>query len=145
MSTLSKSWAAAVELAVTNAFGGAVADLAADQAYDYTGDVDLETTGYEGAQVLVETKLNFNTSRGVGSSRAPGGVIVDVFASLDGLTYDTIPFMSRAVEGRGDSDWRRFTMIVKDVAHFRIGLKTTGTEDSYDYRITHQRWNTDDS
>lgn len=145
MSTLSKTWDTAVELAVTGAFGGDVAVLAADQAYDYTDDVDLATSGYQGVQVLVETKLNFNASRGVGASAVPGGIIVDVFASLDGTTYDTIPFISRTVEGRGDGDWRRFTMLITDLAHFRIGLKSTGTEDSYDYKISYQAWNIDDS
>jgi len=37
MATIIKTWDAAVELAVTGAFGGLVAVVAADQAYDYTG------------------------------------------------------------------------------------------------------------
>jgi hypothetical protein len=135
-----KTWTAAVELAVTTEFGGAVSPLAADRAYDYTSDVDLETNGYNGAHILVETKLNFGASRSLGAPTTPNGIIVEVFASLDGTTYDTIPYVSKTVEGRGDGDFRRFSMIVKDVAHFRIGLRTTGTEDTYDYRITHQTW-----
>jgi len=145
MATISKSWAAAVELAKTTSFGGVTADLAADQAYDYTADVDLETAGQEGVQLLIETKLNFGEDRALGAPAIPSALIVDVFASLDGTLYDTIPFMTRRIEYKPHEDWQRFTMIVKDVAHFRIGLKTTNTEDTYGYKITHQRWNLDNS
>ena len=146
MATIIKTWDAAVELAATNAFGGAVADVAADQAYDYTGDVDLETSGHIGAQVLVETKLNFSTSRSAGAPATAGGLYVDVFASLDGSLYDTIPYKSFLVKGsvktksNPDGDYQRFSFLVENLAHFRIGLRTTGTEDTFDYRITHQLW-----
>ncbi|MHC4526254.1 MAG: hypothetical protein ACYS29_00140 [Planctomycetota bacterium] len=146
MATVIKTWTAAVELAVTNAFGGAVSDLAADQAYDYTSDVDLETNGYLGAQVFVETKLNFGTSRTLGATAVPGSIIIDVFASLDGTTYDTTPYKSFTVKGgvrsltNPDGDFRRFSFLIKDLAHFRIGLRTNSTTDTYDYRITYQTW-----
>ena len=145
MATLSKSWGTATELTVTPAFGGSDAVLEADQAYDYTSDVDLETSGYQGAQVLIETKLNFSSSRGRGASAVPGAIIVDVFASLDGSLYDTIPYASYTIEGRPDGDFRRLSFIVNDLAHFRIGLKTSDTNDTYDYRITYQAWYTDNS
>jgi len=151
MATISKTWTAAVELAVTNAFGGVVADLAADQAYDYTDDVDLETNGYQGAQVLVELKLNFGTDRGLGAPAEVGGVIVDVFASLDGSRYDTIPYKSFKVKGNvvtkanPEGDFQVFSFRIEDLAHFRIGLRTDGTEDTWDYRITYQTWLTDNS
>lgn len=146
MATIIKTWAAAVVLAKTDAFGGSVADLAADQAYDYTGDVDLETAGNQGCQVLVETKLNFSASRSAGAPTVPGGVIIDVFASLDATLYDTIPYKSFTVQGspvtliNPDGDYQRFSFLVEGLAHFRIGLRTTGTEDTFDYRITHQLW-----
>jgi hypothetical protein len=145
MTTVSKNWAAAVVLVSTPAFGGTDSVLAADQAYDYSGDVDLETSGHQGAQVLIETKLNFNVARTLGAPSTPSTIIVDVFASLNGSTYDTIPYLHYEVKGRGDSDWRRFSFVVQELAHFRIGVKTDGGADTYDYRITHQRWNTDDS
>ena len=146
MATIIKTWAAAVELAVTDAFGGSVDDLTADQAYDYTDDVDLESAGNQGCQVLVETKLNFDTSRDRGDTFVKGGIIVDVFASLDGVLFDTIPYKSFTVNGEELSKSnpegvnRRFSFIVEGLAHFRIGLRTTDTQDTYDYRITYQLW-----
>ena len=146
MATIIKTWDAAVELAKTNAFGGSVADLAADQAYDYTDDVDLETDGNQGCQVLVELKLNFGTDRGLGAPAEVGTVIIDVFASLDGSLYDTIPYKSFSVKGNvltkanPDGDYQRFSFLIEDLAHFRIGLRTNGTEDTWDYRITYQTW-----
>jgi len=133
MSTLSKKWTASVELAKTNFYGGTVADLAADQAYDYTSDVDLETNGYQGIHVTVEFKASGRKDK----------LHVDVFASLDGSAYDTIPFQSYVLDN--DSKDEQFSFIVKDVAHFRIGLKTSDTNDTFDYRITYQTWNIDDS
>ena len=144
MATLSKTWTAAVELAVTNAFGGSVADLAADQAYDYTDDVDLETNGYEGAQVLVEIRLTYG-DRARKDPQTPDDVLVDVFASLDGSLYDTIPYKSEIVKSRRDTRTQRFTMVIEDLTHFRIGLKTNGTNDTFDYRITYQTWLIDNS
>ena len=141
MATIKKAWAAAVVLAETAKFGGSAVVVAADGKYDYTGDVDLETAGQEGAQLLIETKLNFAASRTAGAPAAPSDLIVDVFASLDATTYDTVPFMRRLLKARSDGDWQRFTLIVKDVAHFRIGLRVAGGADTYDYQITHQRWN----
>jgi len=139
MATIIKTWTTAVELAATDAFGGSVADLAADQTYDYTDDVDLETNGYEGAQVLIETMLNY-ADRERKDPQAPDDVIVDVFASLDGDLYDTIPYKGFTVKSKRDTRTQRFTFLVEDLTHFRIGLRTTGTHDTFDYRITYQTW-----
>jgi len=139
MATIIKTWDAAVELAVTGAFGGAVAVVAADQAYDYTDDVDLETDGHQGCQVLVEAMLNYG-DRGSQDSKMPDDLIVDVFASLDGALYDTIPYKSFIVNSKRDTMTQRFTFLVEELTHFRIGLRTTGTEDTFDYRITYQAW-----
>jgi hypothetical protein len=138
--SLATTWAAAVELTSTPAFGGSGSVLAADQQYDYTSDIDLETSGHRGAHVLVEAKLNFGTSRSLGAPATPGSLQVDVFASLDGSVYDSIPLQSLTIAGRADGDFRTVSFLVKDVAHFRIGVKTIGTEDTFDYRITHQRY-----
>ncbi|MHC4435708.1 MAG: hypothetical protein ACYTBS_28180 [Planctomycetota bacterium] len=82
----------------------------------------------------------YETTRGLGTPAIPDDLIVDVFASLDGSTYDSIPFKHYRIKSDVETDWQVFSIIVKDVAHFRLGLKTTGTTDTFDYRITHQRW-----
>jgi len=127
--TYKKNWAAAAELHATNAYGGTDADLAADQEYDYTGDIDLETAGQEGAQVLIEFQ----------GSNQKDDLIVDVFAGLDGSIFDTEPFIRKIL--RNDGSPRAATIVIKDVAHARIGVKTSDTNTMFDYRITHQRWN----
>jgi len=128
MATIIKTWAAAVELAKTDAYGGAVADLAADQQYDYTDDVNLETAGQEGAHVTIAYR----------GSNASNDLIVGVFASLDGSTYDTEPFARLVLKNDGSP--QQVSIVVKDVAHFRLGLKSSGTDTTFDYSITHQRW-----
>lgn len=127
--TITKNWAASAELVKTDAYGGSDADLAADQEYDYSGDVDLETAGQEGAHVTIEYR---------GSGRKDN-LIVDVFASLDGSKYDTEPFIHKILQN--DGTLRQASLIVKDVAHFRLGLKGSNTNDTFDYLITYQRWN----
>ena len=129
------TWATAVVLHSTPAYGGTGAVLAADQQYDLTADVDLETAGQNGAQVLVEAKRTFTPSIG---GQPANGLIVDVFASLDGSVYDTRPFASHRIEMRDDIEQASFT--VANLAHFRLGVKTTGTSGTFDYRITHQRY-----
>jgi hypothetical protein len=145
MSTLSKNWITAVELAKTAKFGGSDAVVAADREYDYTSDVDLETAGYQGAQVLVEMELNFGARVVIGAPAVPNDLIVDVFASLDGTIYDTIPYKSFNIKASVERNRQIFSFIVLELAHFRIGLKVDGKDDTYDYRITYQPWNTDDS
>ena len=140
MTTVSKNWAAAVVLVETPAYGGSAAVLAADQQYDFSGDVDLETDGQMGAQVLIESKRTVTAAI---DPQHPTGLVVDVFASLDGTVYDTIPFASHRLSSKNDIE--QFSFVVMEVAHFRLGLKTTGTNGTFDYQITHQRWNLDDS
>jgi hypothetical protein len=50
---INKDWLGTQTVAQTNAYGGAVADLAADAAYDYTNNIDLFTAGYEGTQIMI--------------------------------------------------------------------------------------------
>ena len=128
MATIIKTWATAVVLAITDFYGGSVAGLAADQKYDYTADIDLETAGQEGAHVTIGFK----------GSNSTNDLVVDVFASLDGTTYDTEPFMHLLLSNDGSP--RQQSIIVNDVAHFRLGLKSTGTDTTFDYSVTHQRW-----
>jgi len=131
MATIRKNIAAAAVLHETADYGGSAAVLAADGAYDYTSDVDLETLGQEGTHVLVEFHGN----------NAQDDFIVDVFGSLDATTYDTepIPQYHRTVKNKGK--WQAISLIVKDLLHFRIGVKGFSTNTIFQYQITHQAWN----
>lgn len=125
MATISKSWAAAAQIIGTT--DGYVTLSGTTESY--SSDVDLETDGYEGAHVLVE--VNFDAT-------PTDHVDVSVYGSLDGSTYDSTPLFSQRVDKAIDPN--RISLIVRDVAHFRIGVKQTGSTDSHDVRAYHQRW-----
>jgi len=128
MATIIKTWATSVSLALTAAYGGSVAVVAADQEYDYTGDVDLETAGQEGVQLQIAYR---------GSDRKDD-LIVDVFGSLDASVYDTNPIAHLVLKNDGTP--RAVSLVVKDLAHFRLGLKSSDTNTTFEYGIKHQRW-----
>jgi hypothetical protein len=125
MATISKSWASSVQLVNAEAF---------DLTEEFSGDVDLETAGYEGAHVTCD--VTFHAS---GTKNA----VISIYGSLDGTNYDDIALFSQLIAVAAGAA-RQITLIVPDVAHFRVGFKTDADEnDSYLPTITiyHQRWN----
>jgi len=128
MATIIKTWAATVELHKTAAYGGTDAVLAADQKFDYTADVDLATAGNHGAQC----DLAFR------GSNSKNDLVVQVFASNDGTAFDTIPSQSYILKCDGTP--QQFTFLVMDFAHFRIGLKSTGTDTTFEYLLNQRIW-----
>ena len=128
MATIIKTWAASVELHQTAAYGGSDAVLAADQKYDYTTDVDLATAGNQGAQV----DLSFR------GSNATDDLIIDVFVSQDGSAFDSIP--SQHYELECDGKPQQFSFLVLEFAHFRIGVRSSGTDTSFEYQINQRKW-----
>ena len=132
MATIKKVWKGEAILAYTNGYGGAVADLAADEAWDVTGDVDLETDGYEAAVFTLEYD----------GSGATDAIIVGVFNSLDGTDYDDLPIWEQQCDINGGVD-TQISFLVEDLSHFRIGVKTSGTTDTFDYRLKYDAWRHD--
>ena len=132
MATIKKVWKGEAILAYTNAYGGAAADLAADEAWDFTPDVDLETDGYEGAIFTLEYD----------GSDATDAIIVGVFNSLDASDYDDLPIwdITCAINGGVDT---QISFKVEDLSHFRIGLKTSDTNTTFDYRLKYDAWRHD--
>lgn len=128
MATIIKTWAAAVELVKTAAYGGSDAVVAADQDYDYTSNIDLETAGQEGVQITIAYR----------GSNAKDDLVVAVFPSLDGTAFDTEPRETHILKNDGTP--RQSSFIVKDFANFRLGLKSSNTNTTFEYYITHQRW-----
>lgn len=127
---IKKTWAGETVLAETDGYGGAVSDLAADQAYDYTSDINLETNGYEGAVVTLEYD----------SAGTTDNIIVSVFGSYDGSSnYDDTPIWSQECDATSGAD-TQISFIVSDLSHFRIGVKTSGTTNTFDYQITYDAW-----
>jgi len=124
--TLKYSYPAEIVAAETNGYGGAVADLAADQAYDYTSDIDLETNGYYGMWLTLEHD----------SSGTTDDIIISYFASYDGTNFDDVELWSVTVDSDGSDDQITFLMCPAP-PHGRVGVKTTGTTDTFDYQITY--------
>ena len=129
MATVKRVFATVATLLETALYGGSAAVIAADQDYDYTGDVDLETDGMYGTHVTSEFR----------GSNAKDDLIVDVFASLDGATYDTEPIQHHIIKNTGKA--QQYSIVVKDVAHFRIGLKGSDTNTTFEYQVVYQSWN----
>jgi len=126
MATISKNWAAQSQIE-----GAADAyTTLSGTTEEYSADVDLETNGYEGAHVIVE--INYDAT-------PTDEVNINIYGSLDGTNYDDTPIWS--MQGDSGTDPQQLSFIVKDLAHFRIGVQQTGSTDSHDVRAYVQPWN----
>ena len=127
MAAIKKIWKGDATLAYTNGYGGAVADLAADGAYDYTANVDLETDGYDTALIYLEHD----------SSGTTDNIVLGIFPSVDGTDTADNPLFEIEFDATSGADTQEAPVVLKDLQHFKVGVKTTGTTDTFDYRI---RW-----
>jgi hypothetical protein len=96
----------------------------------YSSDIDMETNGYEGAHITVE--IDYDSS-------PTDDVKIKLYGSLDGSGYDDTPIWE--MQGDKSVDPQQLSFIVKDLAHFRIGVRQTGSTDSHDVRSYVQCWN----
>ena len=126
MATINKNWASAVQIIGS---GDGFLTLSGTTE-SFSSDVDLESNGYEGAHLIVE--INYDAS-------PSDEVEISLYGSLDGSNYDDTPLWT--IQGNSGTDPQQLSFIVKDLAHFRIGLKQTGSTDSHDVRTYVQCWN----
>lgn len=126
MATITKNWSSQSQIIGS---GDAYVTLSGTTE-SFSSDVDLETNGYEGAHVTVE--MNYDSS-------PTDEVEISIYGSLDGSNYDDTPIWT--MQGDHDIDPQQLSFIVKDLAHFRIGVKQTGSTDSHDVRAYVQCWN----
>jgi hypothetical protein len=126
MTTISKNWASAVQIIGS---GDGYVTLSGTTE-SFSSDVDLETNGYEGAHLVVE--IDYDAS-------PTDEVEISLYGSLDGSNYDDTPLWT--IQGESSTDPQQLSFIVKDLAHFRVGLKQTGSTDSHDVRAYVQCWN----
>jgi hypothetical protein len=126
MSTIKKNWAAQNQIAGT---GDGYITLSGTTEL-YSSDVDLETNGYEGAHVIVE--INYDTT-------PTDEVKIKLYGSLDGSNYDDTPIWE--MQADNGTNLQQLSFIIKDLAHFRIGVQQTGSTDSHDVRAYIQCWN----
>ena len=127
MATISKVWGTEVTLYQTAAFGGT--DTAVGSTEVFTSGIDLETNGYEGVHVVVEADF---------VATPTDNLEVKVYGSLDGTNYDDTPIYSFVIDNGTDPN--QVSFIVRDLAHFRIGLKSSGTTDTIDVQVKYQPW-----
>lgn len=125
MATISKSWAAAAQI---EGSGDGYTTLSGTTEA-YSSDVDLETSGYEGAHVIVE--INFDGT-------PTDDVKVKLYGSLDGSNYDDVPLWEMTIDNGVDPC--QISFVVRDLAHFRLGFQQTGATDSHDVRAYQQSW-----
>lgn len=133
MATAKKVWAGESTYLATDGYSGGTSDLAADSAYDYGADIDLETNGYEGAIVYLEHD----------SSGTTDNIVLGIFSSVDGTDFAGNADWEIEFDATSGADTQEPGIVVKDLQHFRVGVKTTGTTDTFDYRIRYDAWRWD--
>ena len=126
MATINKNWDSQSQIIGT---GDGYVTLSGTTE-SYSTDVDMETNGHEGAHVIVE--IDYDSS-------PTNEVKIKLYGSLDGSNYDDTPILE--MQGDKSVDPQQLSFIVKDLAHFRIGVQQTGSTDSHNVRAYVQRWN----
>lgn len=139
MATISKNWSSQYQHdfndnSWTTGSPTTATNAIVDTTEEYTGDIDLETAGYEGS--MVEVQVSFPTS-------ADQNMVVSVYPSLDG-TYDgqEVAIWASEIELL-NNDIAFYSFIIKDVPHFRLGFKhsATATNDATINAVYYQAWN----
>jgi hypothetical protein len=126
MATIKKNWASLTQIIGS---GDSYVTLSGTTE-SYSDNVDMETNGYEGAHVIIEIAYDDTPT---------DEVIIRLYGSLDGSTFDTNPIWE--IQGDKTIDPQRLSFVIKDLANFRIGVvQDTGT-DSHDVRAYIQCWN----
>jgi hypothetical protein len=126
MATVKKNWASMAQIIGS---GDAFVTLSGTTE-SFSSDVDLETNGYEGAHLIVE--INYDAS-------PTDEVNIKIYGSLDGINYDDTPIWE--MQGDKSVDPQQLSFIIKDLAHFRIGVQQNGSTNSHDVRAYLQCWN----
>ena len=111
----------------TNLYGGAAPDLAADNAYDFGADIDLETDGYYGLWITLEHDSVGTTD----------DIVIGYFGSYDGTNYDDVALFEIRCDASSGADLQQAWGVFPAPPHGKIGVKTIGsTTDTFDFRIT---------
>jgi hypothetical protein len=96
----------------------------------YSSDVDMETNGYEGAHVTIEIDYDATPT---------DEVKIKLYGSLDGTNYDDTPIWE--MQGDKSVDPQQLSTVVRDLAHFKVGVQQTGSTNSHNVRAYVQCWN----
>mgnify|MGYP005812501883 CR=1 FL=1 len=125
MATVKKVWNSP-EVSIESASLGS----ATEASPEYSTAVDLETAGYAGCQIQIDLTADADPA---------DTVVVGFFASLDGTVWDDSPFYAIDI---GDSD-RILTVLITDVAHFKVGCWQNNATDVHSIDIEKMEWRWD--
>ena len=96
----------------------------------FSSDVDLQTNGYEGVHLVVEVDYDASPTN---------EIKIKLYGCLDGSNYDDTPIWE--MQGDKNTDPQQLSFIIRDLAHFRIGVQQTGSTDSHNVRAYVRAWN----
>jgi hypothetical protein len=126
MATINKNWASQSQ--IIGSGDGWVTLSGTTESF--SSDVDLETNGFEGAHLIVE--IDYDNS-------PTDQVKIKLYGSLNGSDYDDSPIWE--MQGDKSIDPQQLSFIIRDLAHFRIGVQQTGSTDSHNVRAYIRCWN----
>ena len=127
MATIKKVWAAKVQI---EGLPDGYTTLSGTTE-EYSSSVDMETNGYEGA--TLEIGWNFGPT-------PTDNIEIRIYVSKDGFyVVADLPFIG-PIEIDNGVDIASVHILVRDLPHFRVGIKQTGAVDSHDVRAYHRRW-----
>jgi len=126
MPTISKNWASQSQIIGT---GDGWVTLSGTTE-TFSSDVDFQTNGYEGAHLVVEVDYDASPT---------DEVKIKLYGCLDGSNYDDTPIWE--MQGDKNTDPQQLSFVVKDLAHFRIGVQQTGSTDSHNVKAYVRAWN----
>ena len=118
-----------VTLAQTAGFGGS--DYTASGTINtYTDDIDLETNGYYGMWISVAAS----------ASGVTDDLVISYYASYDGTNFDSqgsefwsVSMQAPAIDTASQTTFQMFPA----PPHGRIGVRSSGTTDTFGYEITY--------
>ena len=126
MATINRNWASQSQIIGTS--DGYVTLSGTTESH--SSDVDMETNGYEGAHVTLE--IDYDAS-------PTDEVKIKLYGSLDGSNYDDTPIWE--MQGDKSVDPQQLSFVVRDLAHFKVGVQQTGSTNSHNVRAYVQCWN----
>jgi len=126
MATIKRNWTSQSQIIGT---GDGYVTLSG-MTESYSSDVNLETTGYEGAHVIVEIDYDATPT---------DEVKIKLYGSLDGSNYDDTPIWE--IQGDKSVDPQQLSFVIRDLAHFKLGVQQTGSTNSHNVRAYVRCWN----
>lgn len=101
-----------------------------------SSNVTIETRDIRGGWdgVMIDVEVDFDAT-------PTDDVEVNIYGSLDGVTYDNVPLYSFIVSK--DLDPSILSFRIDYIPNLKVGIKQTGATDSHNVRVYMKRWKHD--